>query len=164
MPAELKPSLPRGASETRIARLGQDLAARIQTLSPRMNAVRDRSGTLTPPAAPDECAAVESTFIELATDVARGVQAAGGHPVFLVHDHLVCGQVPPGSDRDAFIRRLGGALEQVGALYVEATHVVRGPGNTLAPLDGHPSPKGHRVYADKLAAALDAQPWMAECK
>jgi lysophospholipase L1-like esterase len=164
MPAELKPSLPRGASETRIARLGQDLAARIQTLSPRMNAVRDRSGTLTPPAAPDECAAVESTFIELATDVARSVQAAGGHPMFLAHDHLICGQVPQGSDRGAFLGRLGRALEQAGALYVDATHVVRGPGNTLAPLDGHPSPTGHRVYAERLAKELDAQPWMSECK
>jgi lysophospholipase L1-like esterase len=164
MPAELKPSLPRGASETRIARLGQDLAARIQTLSPRMNAVRDRSGTLTPPPAPDECAAVESTFIELSTDVARGVLAAGGHPVFFAHSELVCGQMPQGADRGPFMTTLRSAIEQTGALYVDGVKVMHAPENTLQPLDGHPSPKGHRAYAEKLAAALDAQSWMSECK
>jgi len=160
VPTEFAPTVPKNVGTLRVTRISQEIAARLTMLSPKMNAVRDRTGKIDPPATPEECSAVADRYLELLLDLTRGVQGWGGNLLFVMHEKPFCG----GQEQSTFDARIRTELAAAGARLVDVSDVLKQREATLQPNDSHPSPEGHRRFAESIAKDLVSSGWLDECR
>lgn len=160
-PIELRPALNGTLQDLRLLKVGQEVAARIELLSPRMRRLRlGGAPELRRPAGAEECAAAEQAYLALSLDLAGALSARGTKLLFAFVEGFFCGGASPRAFQADFTRRLG----EAGALVIDATSALRDPEASLRPADSHPSPLGHGRIATRIEAALQASGWLQGCE
>ena len=149
-PTDFGPDVPPLILRTNIGRRLQDLGVR---------AARERAA---PPStlAPEASDAMRARYAQELDALASGAARWGGRTVFVELGTFFCGAA--GEDftglREAILGSVGGLA------YVDAREALWAQGSTLAPLDTHPSPEGHRRTAIQIADVLVAGGLVDRCR
>ncbi len=150
---------PRILRSLRLFRIAQELGIRIESQS----AAAAMGGRAAEPVAPAECERLAADYLSEAIALAEGVRRFGGHLLFGLWEPLFCESAAP-PDLTPYTMRLRTRLASSGAAFLDATDVFQVAGATLRPEDGHPSVLGHRLFAERVATALDQSGWLTQCR
>jgi hypothetical protein len=143
----------------RLFRIAQEFDVRLEVLRGAASA----AGHPVRSVDPQECERLSADYATAALALAEGVRNTGAHFLLALWEGFFCPSPNP-PDMNPFAASLRQRLGEAGGAFLDATQVLEIQGANLLPLDAHPSALGHRLFADRVAAALEENGWLGPCR
>jgi lysophospholipase L1-like esterase len=159
VPSTFHPANQSMLRELRLFRIAQEFDVRLEVLSGVAGAMGHPMGSVEP----QECERLSADYAAAALALADGVGSSGGHFLLALWEGFFCASPNP-PDMSAVAASLHQRLDDAGAAFLDASEVLAIQGSNLLPIDAHPSALGHRLFAERVAAALEGNGWLAPCR